>query len=75
MNQIFGKINKTLERFMKENRGHISKFGNKKESSTKYTVKIQKDMKIFSQVYTITFKVLFYSAFFFFNEAIWATIF
>ena len=39
-NQIFDKINKTLERFMKENRGHISKFGNKKESSTKYTVKI-----------------------------------
>ena len=52
MNQIFDKINKTLERFMKENRGHISKFGDKKESSTKYTVKIQKDMKIFSQVYT-----------------------
>ena len=39
-NQIFHKIDKTLERFTKENRGDISKFGNKKENSTRHTLKI-----------------------------------
>ena len=63
-NQIFHKIDKTLERFMKENRGDISKFGNKKENSTRYTLKIRKIWKFFLQSIQITFKVLFYGAFF-----------